>query len=67
MAVKKERKIKVAVVGTGMAGLVTAYLLSHDEQNRYAVTLFEKVSSHCLLTLICVICICVQSGQLPPL
>lgn len=34
---------KVAIVGTGMAGLVTAYLLSRDEQTRYAVTLFEKV------------------------
>lgn len=44
MAIKNERKIRVAIVGTGMAGLATAYLLSHDKQNRYVVTLFEKVS-----------------------
>ncbi|KAK8064345.1 FAD/NAD(P)-binding domain-containing protein [Apiospora phragmitis] len=36
------RKIKVAVVGTGMAGLATGYLLQHDELQRYSVTLFEK-------------------------
>lgn len=34
----------VAVVGTGMAGLATAHLLHQDVQNRYRVTLLEKVS-----------------------
>lgn len=32
----------VAVVGTGLAGLVTAYLLHNDPLQRYHVTLFEK-------------------------
>ncbi|KAJ5081498.1 hypothetical protein NUU61_009762 [Penicillium alfredii] len=32
----------VAVVGTGMAGLVTAHLLHQDPQKRYRVTLLEK-------------------------
>lgn len=41
---QEENKVRVAIVGTGMAGLTTAYLLSHDEQNRYDVTLLEKVS-----------------------
>lgn len=40
-------KIKVAIVGTGMAGLVTGYLLSHDLQQRYEVTIFEKVPYQC--------------------
>jgi predicted NAD/FAD-binding protein len=34
---------KVAIVGSGMAGLVTAYLLNQDEKRRYVVTLFEEV------------------------
>ncbi|KAK4998304.1 hypothetical protein LTR66_002450 [Elasticomyces elasticus] len=34
---------RVAVVGSGMAGLVTAYLLHRDIQSRYAVTIFEGV------------------------
>lgn len=33
----------VAVVGTGMAGLVTAYLLHHDRQQRFRVHLLDKV------------------------
>lgn len=53
MAMKKDRRIKVAVVGTGMAGLVTAYLLSHDEQDRYAVTLFEKVGVRLHVPIVC--------------
>lgn len=36
-------KMKVAIVGTGMAGLATGYLLQQDELQRYSVTLFEKV------------------------
>ncbi|QVM05615.1 hypothetical protein D8B26_000322 [Coccidioides posadasii str. Silveira] len=35
-----ERK-SVAVVGTGMAGLVTAYLLRQDKYNRFDVEVFE--------------------------
>jgi 2-polyprenyl-6-methoxyphenol hydroxylase-like FAD-dependent oxidoreductase len=34
----------VAVVGSGMAGLVTAHLLHQDTQRRFRVTLLEKVS-----------------------
>lgn len=40
-------KAPVAVVGTGLAGLVTAYLLHNDPQGRYHVTLFEKVKIGC--------------------
>lgn len=39
----------VAVVGTGMAGLVTAHLLQQDPQQRYQVALLEKVIHHTLL------------------
>ncbi|OJJ42088.1 hypothetical protein ASPZODRAFT_77734 [Penicilliopsis zonata CBS 506.65] len=31
----------VAVVGSGMAGLVAAYLLAHDRQRRFCVEIFE--------------------------
>jgi hypothetical protein len=34
---------RVAIVGTGLAGLTTAYLLHRDQQQRYAITLFEQV------------------------
>ncbi|PSN61073.1 hypothetical protein BS50DRAFT_578869 [Corynespora cassiicola Philippines] len=37
-----QRPIRVAVVGSGMAGLVTAYLLHHDARQRYAVKVFES-------------------------
>lgn len=40
-----ERKTRVAIIGTGLAGLTTAYLLHHDAQKRYEVTLFEQVSN----------------------
>lgn len=36
-------KCRVAVVGSGMAGLVTAYLLHRDTANRYDVEVFEIV------------------------
>lgn len=39
----KGRKSRVAIIGTGLAGLTTAYLLHHDRQKRYEVTLFEQV------------------------
>ncbi|WQF83637.1 Putative amine oxidase, FAD/NAD(P)-binding domain superfamily [Colletotrichum destructivum] len=41
----REAPIRVALVGTGLAGLTTAYLLQNDEQRRYAVTLFEQAES----------------------
>ena len=41
---KQNDRTKVAVVGTGMAGLVTAWLLNGDPQMRYEVELFESVS-----------------------
>jgi len=37
-------QIRVAIVGSGMAGLVTAYLLHRDTSARYIVTVFESVS-----------------------
>ena len=37
------RKSRVAIVGTGLAGLTTAYLLQNDQKQRYQVTLFEQV------------------------
>jgi len=40
-----EVKIRVAIVGTGMAGLVTAHLLAQDPRQRYHVTIFEKGES----------------------
>ncbi|KAL7788609.1 hypothetical protein V8C37DRAFT_387976 [Trichoderma ceciliae] len=39
------RKSRVAIVGTGLAGLTTAYLLHHDRQKRYEVTLFEQAQT----------------------
>lgn len=33
----------MAVVGSGMAGLVVAYLLHRDAKERYAVTVLEEV------------------------
>ncbi|KAK1452945.1 hypothetical protein CCUS01_01962 [Colletotrichum cuscutae] len=41
----RQAPLRVAVVGTGLAGLSTAYLLQNDEQQRYAVTLFEQAES----------------------
>lgn len=43
-AMEQKGQIRVAIVGSGMAGLVTAYLLNRDVQSRYAVTLFEAAS-----------------------
>ena len=34
---------RVAIIGTGLAGLTTAYLLQNDRQSRFKVTLFEQV------------------------
>ena len=41
----------MAIIGTGLAGLTTAFLLQNDAQRRYHVTLFEQVrcfrQGHC--------------------
>lgn len=42
---EKARPIRVAIVGSGMAGLVTAYLLQRDVQQRYEVKVLESVSA----------------------
>ena len=41
--VPNERQQRVAVVGSGMAGLTTAMLLNGDREGRYDVTVFESV------------------------
>lgn len=41
---------KVAIIGSGMAGLVTAYLLRNDTSGRFDVEIFERVGGalcHC--------------------
>ncbi|KFY00825.1 hypothetical protein V490_01185 [Pseudogymnoascus sp. VKM F-3557] len=45
---KSNVKQKVAIVGSGMAGLVTAHLLHNDKQQRYSVTVFESGESFSL-------------------
>lgn len=35
----------VAIIGTGMAGLITAYILRNDPRARFDVEVFEKVRS----------------------
>lgn len=45
-------RVHVAIIGTGLAGLTTAYLLQNDENTRYRVTLFEQVC--CMETILCV-------------
>lgn len=44
MATEGQGKKTVAVIGSGMAGLVTAYLLQRDRQKRYEVEIFETVN-----------------------
>lgn len=39
-----EGKKTVAIIGSGMAGLVTAYLLRRDPLQRYEVEIFETVN-----------------------
>jgi hypothetical protein len=39
-----ESKQKVAIVGSGLAGLASAHLLQNDRRQRYAVKVFESVS-----------------------
>lgn len=43
---KSNVKQKVAIVGSGMAGLVTAHLLHNDVDQRYSVTVFESVRTY---------------------
>lgn len=47
-----DRKQKtIAIVGSGMAGLTTAYLLNGDRKQRYNVKVFEMV---CIMAVTCV-------------
>ncbi|KAH8811179.1 hypothetical protein F5884DRAFT_267145 [Xylogone sp. PMI_703] len=46
--VKSKAKQRVAIVGSGMAGLATAHLLNHDVHQRYSVTVFESGESFSL-------------------
>ncbi|KAL7935146.1 hypothetical protein V8C35DRAFT_279600 [Trichoderma chlorosporum] len=39
------QRLRVAIIGTGLAGLTTAYLLQNDARKRYEVTLFEQADS----------------------
>lgn len=41
---EKASPVTVAVVGSGMAGLASAFLLHNDRQQRYQVEVFEMVS-----------------------
>jgi predicted NAD/FAD-binding protein len=45
MADKEQTRKTVAVIGSGMAGLVAAYLIQQDNKHRYEVKVFETVSS----------------------
>jgi cation diffusion facilitator CzcD-associated flavoprotein CzcO len=40
----------VAVIGTGMAGLVIAYILRNDPRGRFDVEVFEKVNPNSTAT-----------------
>lgn len=42
MNMESQRQTKVAVVGSGMAGLVTAHLLQQDHRQRFSVKVFES-------------------------
>ncbi|KFY29299.1 hypothetical protein V493_02424 [Pseudogymnoascus sp. VKM F-4281 (FW-2241)] len=48
VSTKSNVKQKVAIVGSGMAGLVTAHLLHNDMHQRYSVTVFESGESFSL-------------------
>ncbi|ELR04960.1 hypothetical protein VC83_02845 [Pseudogymnoascus destructans] len=45
---KSSVKQRVAIVGSGMAGLATAHLLHNDKHQRYSVTVFESGESFSL-------------------
>lgn len=42
MALPRQRQ-RVAIVGSGLAGLASAYLVAHDARQQYAVQVFESV------------------------
>lgn len=42
---EKSRQQHVAIVGSGMASLVMAFLLQNDVKKRFAVTVLEQVRS----------------------
>ncbi|KAL6708963.1 hypothetical protein ACN47E_002090 [Coniothyrium glycines] len=42
---ESRQRERVAVVGSGLAGLVTAHLLANDPRQRYDITIFESGSS----------------------
>lgn len=41
-----QTQTRVAIIGTGLAGLTTAYLLHNDARDRFRVTLFEQVCNN---------------------
>lgn len=43
--VGRKKKERVAVIGSGMAGLVTAHLLQRDKRGRFDVEVLEMVCS----------------------
>ena len=45
MLESKQPRKRVAVIGSGLAGLTAAYLLQRDPKQRYEVTVFESVST----------------------
>jgi 2-polyprenyl-6-methoxyphenol hydroxylase-like FAD-dependent oxidoreductase len=52
MTLKKSKaRQNVAIVGSGMAGLVIAHLLHHDLPQRYSVAVFESVSTSQMLAM----------------
>jgi phytoene dehydrogenase-like protein len=46
VVMRETSKQTVAVVGSGMAGLVAAFLIQRDNKCRYSVEVFEKVNNH---------------------
>lgn len=42
-SIESKQPIQVAIVGSGMAGLLTAFLLSRDPYTKYSVKIFESV------------------------
>lgn len=44
-AASTEQKTRVAIIGSGLAGLATAHLLQNDDQERFEVSLFEQGES----------------------
>jgi predicted NAD/FAD-binding protein len=55
---KSNARQKVAIVGSGMAGLVIAHLLHHDLHRRYSVVVFESVRKSQVLAMVCLTRVC---------